>query len=368
LARRRSRLSAFDALFFERALELAARGAGNTSPNPVVGAVIVRDGKIAGEGYHHRAGEPHAEVLALRAAAERSRGATAYVTLEPCDHFGLTPPCSQAIVDAGIVRVVVGCADPNPITSGAGIERLRRAGIDVCTMEDSRARDLIEPFAWAIASDLPYVALKIATSVNGYVAERSDAQRWLTGEESRTFVRVLRARFDAVLVGAGTVRSDDPQLTVRPPRHRLRPYVRVVACETAPVEAASRIFIPEAEYSKTIVLAPAARRTAFRHLEKVADVAYVGAADSIRLELGPALRALRERNIYSVLCEGGPTLATRLVSDGFVKRFYWLVAPVSLDGPGAVPGFAGGAMPGFRYDGVERLGPDMLLTGKFVRV
>ena len=370
MARRGSRLNPLDAVFFERALELGARGLGNTSPNPAVGATIARDGVIVGEGYHHRAGAPHAEAMALEQAAEAARGATLYVTLEPCDHTGRTPPCSHAIVRAGIARVVVGCIDPNPVTAGAGLRRLRDAGIAVDVLDDPRARRLIEPFAVAISSDRPYVALKLATSLDGYVASRAGVQEWLTGDDARSYVRELRVRADAVMVGAGTVRTDDPHLTVRPPHHRLRPYVRVVACETAPVDVARSVFARQGGYDTTVVLAPAGKRAAFVTLESVADVVYVGTDDSVQLDLGAALRALRERNVQSILCEGGPTLGSRLIAGGLVDRFYWLVAPRTLNGPTAVSGFVSdpSAMPGFHYDGVERLGPDMLLTGTFDRV
>src|SRR5689334_9163173 len=221
-----------DELYLERAYELAERGLGNTSPNPAVGAVVVLDGRIVGEGYHHLAGSPHAEVHALQAAGELARGATLFVSLEPCNHFGRTPPCSQAVAAAGVRRVVIGTPDPNPKTDGGGIQYLRDRGIDVEIAKHERARSIIEPFARAIRSNRPYVTLKMAMSLDGYVASHPGRQEWLTGEEARHFVRDLRISHDAVAVGAGTVRIDNPQLTVRPPYHRLREYVRIVVCET----------------------------------------------------------------------------------------------------------------------------------------
>jgi len=203
------RLNALDRLYLSRAYELARRGAGNTSPNPIVGAVVVANGEIAGEGFHHRAGEPHAEVNALEAAGDRARGATLYVSLEPCNHFGRTPPCSHAVADAGIARVVVGTFDPNPKTNEGGIAHLRGHGVDVEIADDDEARALIEPFAAAIRSERPFVTLKMAMSLDGYVSSRSGEVQWLTGEEARAFVRELRIEHDAVMVGAGTVRIDN---------------------------------------------------------------------------------------------------------------------------------------------------------------
>jgi diaminohydroxyphosphoribosylaminopyrimidine deaminase/5-amino-6-(5-phosphoribosylamino)uracil reductase len=352
-----------------RACELAVRGRGNTAPNPAVGAVIVRDARTLGEGFHHYRGGAHAEIEALRAAGD-ARGATAYVSLEPCNHHGATPPCSDALIAAGIVRVVAGIADPNPRTAGGGFARLRAAGIAVDVAEDEQARALIEPFAVSIARSRPYVHLKLAASLDGYVAPRPGVHR-LTGELAREYVRELRASYDGVLVGAGTVRCDDPQLTVRPPRTRLRPYVRIVACEEAPVPGDRRVLLDPlqgegAAYARTIVLAPAGAREAFRALEGSADVVYAGGPDERRLDLAAALCELKLRGIASLLCEGGPTLAARLLARRLVDRIDWLIAPVLLANERAVPALRGAdlraAARGWRFDRVERLGDDLCLS------
>ena len=320
-----------------------------------------------GEGFHRVRGAPHAEVEALSAAAAAStdvRGATAYVSLEPCDHTGLTPPCSLALVAAGVARVVVGARDPNPAVAGRGIARLRAAGIAVDVADDSLSRTAIAEFAIAIGRPRPYLRLKMAASLDGFVAPRPGERYRLTGDAARGFVRDLRVTHDAVLVGAGTVRIDDPVLTVRPPSGRRKPYRRVVACETAPVPAERAIFAPVAGYDPTIVLAPAGLREAFASLENVADVVYVGAAGSRTLPLGDALVALQPFGISSVLCEGGPTLAARLIVERLVDRLDWLIAPALLRGPGAVPALAfGGGGAEFRFDRVEALGPDVVLSG-----
>lgn len=361
-----------DLVYLRRACELARRGAANVSPNPPVGSVVVREGRTLGEGFHHRRGEAHAEVEALRAAGDVA-GATLYVSLEPCNHHGRTPPCTDAIVASGIARVVIGALDPNPKTAGGGVARLREAGIAVEVAGDPWARALIEPFATAIRSPRPYVTLKMASSLDGYVAPRPGAH-WLTGDAAREFVRGLRAAHDAVMVGAGTVRVDDPLLTTRPHYARRIPYVRIVACETDPVDPARRIFAPPAEapdaFARTIVLAPRGAASKFAALEAVADVLYVGDADVRQLDVAAALRALKsERGIQSVLCEGGPTLAGRIVAAGLVDRLAWLLAPVLLRGERAVPVLAGAELAApLRFEECERLGNDLLLSAKVEHV
>lgn len=355
-----------DHVYLERAYELAERGNGNTSPNPAVGAVVVSGGRIVGEGYHHRAGEAHAEVHALSMAGESSHGATLYVSLEPCNHFGRTPPCSHAVAKAGIARVVIGAADPNPQTDGGGVEYLRERGIAVDVAGDERAVAIIAPFARAIRSSRPYVTLKMAMSLDGYIASRPGRQEWLTGEQAREYVRDLRIEHDAVAVGAGTVRVDNPQLTVRPPHHRLREYVRVVMCETDTVDRASAIFTPQHGYAKSIVVAPAGARAKFADVASVADVLFVGQETDANLDVAQGLRALKDRGISSMLCEGGPTMASHLLKAGLVDRFVWLVAPRLLRSDDAVPVLTAGPLSqlrGLRFDRVERLGADLLVSG-----
>jgi diaminohydroxyphosphoribosylaminopyrimidine deaminase/5-amino-6-(5-phosphoribosylamino)uracil reductase len=362
-------LTPLDELYLQRACELAARGIGSTSPNPPVGAVLVRDNRIVGEGYHRRAGDAHAEANALRQAARDARGATLYVSLEPCRHVGRTPPCTHAVIDAGIVRVVAGTLDP---TLHGGAAELRERGVDVAVAQDPVARDLIEPFARAVTLRRPYVALKMAMSLDGAIASRPGVEQQLTSQEARRYVRDLRIAHDAVMVGAGTVRVDDPQLTVRPAHHRLRPYVRVVVCQTEGVSARSRIFATEEGYAKSVVLAPSGLANRLDELRSVADVIGVGPPENLGLDLPQALEALRAHGIYSVLCEGGPTLAARLIATGQVDRFYWAVAPLFLATQGAVPVLARGDLlrKGVRleFDRVERTGEDIMVSGTFASV
>jgi diaminohydroxyphosphoribosylaminopyrimidine deaminase/5-amino-6-(5-phosphoribosylamino)uracil reductase len=352
---------------------LAARGIADAAPNPPVGCVLVREGVTLGEGWHHRPGEGHAEVEALRDARTRGhdpRGATAYVSLEPCNHHGRTPPCSEALIDAGVARIVIGALDPNPRTAGGGVRRLRDAGIQVECADDERARALIERFRFTIASTRPYVTLKMAMSLDGCVTSRAGVREWLTGEASRERVHALRAEYDAVMVGAGTIRVDDALLTVRPHVTRRATYRRIIVCERDPIPLASRVLAapddaPDGAYARTIVLAPAGARARFAGLEPVADVVYVGADDALELDLAAALEALRERGVTTVFCEGGPTLAGRLIAADLVQRALFFIAPRFLRGPDAVPVLSGAelaATAGWRIDGSERVGEDLLLT------
>ncbi|MGD0472205.1 MAG: bifunctional diaminohydroxyphosphoribosylaminopyrimidine deaminase/5-amino-6-(5-phosphoribosylamino)uracil reductase RibD [Candidatus Velthaea sp.] len=379
MERRRGQAIELERAYLARAYELAARAIADASPNPPVGAVVVRDGRTLGEGYHHRCGEPHAEVealLAARAGGADVRGATLYVSLEPCDHHGRTGPCTQAILAAGIARVVAGTLDPNAV-AGGGAARLRAAGVAVDVVDDSAARALIERFAFATAHAIPFVTLKMAMSLDGAIAPRPCGNYAVSGAPARELVRDLRYEYDAVMVGAGTIRADDAQLTVRPHRTRRKPYVRVVVCENDAVPAHSRVFAappdaPAGAYAPTIVLAPAGIRERFTALETIADVVYVGPSAARTLDLAAALRALRERDLCSVLCEGGPTLGGRLLEAHLVARIVWFIAPRFLQTPQAVPVLAGAdltrAFDGWRFDRVERVGNDMLVSARVDRV
>jgi diaminohydroxyphosphoribosylaminopyrimidine deaminase / 5-amino-6-(5-phosphoribosylamino)uracil reductase len=364
------RLTPLDALFLQRAYELAARGIGSTAPNPPVGAVVVREGRVVGEGFHRRAGGPHAEAEALAAAGGQARGATMYVSLEPCKHVGRTPPCAQALLRAGVARVVAGTRDPSEHGGGAAL--LESRGVNVAVAGDTAASELIESFARANASRRPYVGLKMAMSLDGAVASRPGVREQLTGDPTASYVRDLRGAYDAVMVGANTVRVDDPRLTVRPPRHRARPYRRIVACESEPVERTSSVFGHEPGYDRTVVLAPSGRRDRFDALRETADVLYVGEADALRLDPIAALEALRAHEIFSVLCEGGPKLAAALVAADAVDRFYWAIAPKILGSEHAVPVLSGSDLTLTNrrphFDRIERLGDDLMIGGTFERV
>lgn len=336
-------------IHMRRALALAQRGWGQTAPNPMVGAVVVQDGHVVGEGYHERFGELHAEPMALRMAGERARGATLYVTLEPCAHHGKTPPCVDAIVAAGIQRVVIGATDPNPVAAG-GAKVLRAAGIEVVTgVEEAAARELNAPFFFAHAAPRPWITLKLAVSLDGALTDARRSSGWLTGPAARAEVHRMRAGSDAIGVGVGTLLADDPLLTVRdgtPPRVPPRRVVFDDRLETppgarllaAPLPAAVTIVATRGEAS-----APADRR---QRLE--AAGAEVVVADS--LEGG--LEALRGTGVRSLLVEGGAGLAGRLLEAAVVDRLVIFQAPIVL-GHGALNAFA--RAPAATVDGAERL-------------
>jgi diaminohydroxyphosphoribosylaminopyrimidine deaminase / 5-amino-6-(5-phosphoribosylamino)uracil reductase len=357
-------LTPLDELYLQRACELAARGLGNTAPNPPVGAVVVRDGRVVGEGYHRRAGGPHAETNALAQAGAAARGATIYVSLEPCRHVGHTPPCTQALARAGIARVIAATVDPSE--HGGGATELRSQGIETTIAGDPAARSLIEIFAHTMGSVRSYVALKMAMSLDGLVASRPGTRERLGSAEEERYVRELRTNHDAVMVGSGTVRTDDPLLTVRPPHDRLRPFVRVVACGETAISPRSRVFTPVPGYAPTIVLAPAGLRDRFAELAEVAELLLVGKKDCAVLDLGEAMKALRARGLVSVLCEGGPRLGASLLAANVVDRVYWAIAPRFLSAANAVPVLSGAGLRGVRleFDRVERAGRDVILSAR----
>ncbi|MEP7066095.1 MAG: bifunctional diaminohydroxyphosphoribosylaminopyrimidine deaminase/5-amino-6-(5-phosphoribosylamino)uracil reductase RibD [Gemmatimonadota bacterium] len=321
-----------DASFMRRALELARKGWGQTAPNPMVGAVVVRDGVIVGEGYHTKFGADHAEVEALRAAGDAATGATAYVTLEPCAHVGKTPPCTTALVAAHVARVVVAARDPNREAAG-GIELLRTAGIAVTLgVAENEARELNAPFFHAFEAKRPWVTLKLAVSLDAALADATGRSRWITGEASRRVVHEMRAGSDAIGAGIGTVLSDNPSLTVRDaPAPRVAP-TRVVFDRGARLPASS-VLVRTAREIPTIVVAespPAARSSAL-----AAFGVQVVDARSLRV----ALDALGDRGVRSLLVEGGARLAGAFIGAGMVDRLV-IFQGSAIFGAGALGAFA----------------------------
>ncbi|HEX6966645.1 MAG TPA: bifunctional diaminohydroxyphosphoribosylaminopyrimidine deaminase/5-amino-6-(5-phosphoribosylamino)uracil reductase RibD [Gemmatimonadaceae bacterium] len=321
-----------DRAHMRRALALARRGWGQTAPNPMVGAVVVQGGEVIGAGYHARYGGDHAEVAALRQAGARARGATVYVTLEPCAHFGKTPPCADALIAAGVSRVVIAARDPNPTAAG-GIERLRQAGIAVAVgIEEQAARELNGPFFHAFPATRPWITLKLAVAIDGAIADAQGRSQWITGARSRREVHRLRAGHDAIAVGIGTVLADDPSLTVRDVRApRVAPR-RVVFDRTARIPLDATL-VRTAREIPTIVVTESASPDRVSALDR-AGVEVVR-ADSLM----DALTQLRAREIRSLLVEGGARLAGALLTHGAVDRMIIFRAPVLL-GAGALNAFA----------------------------
>ncbi|MFJ1598994.1 bifunctional diaminohydroxyphosphoribosylaminopyrimidine deaminase/5-amino-6-(5-phosphoribosylamino)uracil reductase RibD [Streptomyces sp. NPDC088261] len=315
-----------------RAITLAALGLGSTSPNPVVGCVILdASGRLAGEGFHRRAGGPHAEIHALRAAGGRARGGTAYVTLEPCDHTGRTGPCSQALVDAGVARVVYAVADPDP-RAGGGAGTLRAAGVTVergLLEEEAEAGNT----AWLTSVRLgrPHVRWKYAATLDGRIAAADSTSRWITSPEARADVHRLRAEADAVVVGSGTARTDDPHLAVRGIDGAVQPLRVVVDTEATAVRPGARIL--DSAAPTLIAVAEDADLGGRGHLK---DVVRLPRADR-GLDIPALLAALYERGVRSVLLEGGPSLAGSFVAAGAVDHVVGYLAPVLLGaGPHAL--------------------------------
>ncbi len=344
-----------------RAIALAWGGWGRVGGNPLVGALVLRDGEPAGEGFYAAFGERHAEVVALEAAGERARGAELVVTLEPCAHYGTTPPCAEAIVAAGIRRVVFGAREVNPRARGGG-EALRRAGVQVVSgVLEGEVRAQSAHFFHRFAGHArPFVALKLAVSLDARIADRRGRSRWVSGAEAREYVHWLRAGFDAIAVGAGTAAADDPALTVRGPVTPATPPLRVVFDRRAQSREAS--VVRTARETPTLVVVGTGAPASVRATLEAAG-AQVAAAD----DLGSALAELHRRGVGSVLVEGGGVVAGRLLKEELVDRLHLIVAPIFLGGDG-VPAFGG--VPGVAIEDVRRwrtvarhtLGNDSLLV------
>ena len=336
-----SDLGARDRAWLARAARLAARGWGRVRPNPMVGCVLVRDGVVVGEGWHEEFGGPHAERNALEAAGAEARGATAYVTLEPCDHHGKTPPCSGALVDAGVRRVVYGARDPGPDASG-GRHRLRAAGVEVTRAScDPELGPGIDPaFFFTARNRRPYVALKLAVSRDGKIAAAAGERTQITGPETARDVHRLRSGFDAVMIGSATALIDDPLLTVRHGIEPRRAPARVVLdsrCRTGP---RSRLLGSVGEAPVIVLATGAAPADRVRDLEQAgATVILLGEEQDGRVRLDDAMAACWETGLGAVLCEGGASLAAALIGAGLAQRLYLYEAPHTL-GEGGVRAFA----------------------------
>ncbi len=315
-----------------RALALAARGLGRTHPNPAVGALVVRRGRVVGAGFHRRAGAPHAEVIALARASGRARGATLYVTLEPCVHHGRTPPCIDSVLAAGVLRVVVGMADPDPRVRGRGIRRLRAGGVRVTTgICGAECRRLLRGYVMRTVRGRPFVVLKLAASLDGRIATATHASRWITGPGARRHAHALRDRLDAVMVGAGTVRVDDPRLTCRLPEGR--DPIRIVVDGRLRMSPRARVLRVRSAAPTWVVTAADAPRVREAVL-RAAGAEVIRLPGHGRVRLAAALSELGRRGVTSVLLEGGATLAAAALRGRLVDSVVLFLAPMIIGGDG----------------------------------
>jgi diaminohydroxyphosphoribosylaminopyrimidine deaminase/5-amino-6-(5-phosphoribosylamino)uracil reductase len=361
-----------DEYYLKRALTLARRGRGKTSPNPMVGAVIVRNDRIVGEGFHLKAGLRHAEIAALKKAGNRARGAVLYVNLEPCRHYGRTPPCVDAIIKSGVKRVVAAMVDPNPVNRGKGISRLRKAGIKVETgLLEKEARALNEAFIKYVGSGIPFVTAKTAQSLDGKIATVTGDSKWVTGERSRRFVHRLRAEADAVLTGINTVIRDDPLLNARAGSGpAARQPLRVVIDSTLRIPPDAKLLKDRTGGKVLIAVSrPKSVRKAEMLRKKGAEIVRIPGRKG-RVDLKKLLRRLAERGVTRVLIEGGGEITASALEERLVDRMCFFIAPKIVGGKSAVTPVEGGGI-GKMNRAIEltemrvrRFGTDLMVEGR----
>ncbi|MBF0271170.1 MAG: bifunctional diaminohydroxyphosphoribosylaminopyrimidine deaminase/5-amino-6-(5-phosphoribosylamino)uracil reductase RibD [Magnetococcales bacterium] len=354
------------------ALRLAARATGRTRPNPVVGCVIVRDGEIVGQGFHPCAGAPHAEVYALRQAGERARGASLYVNLEPCSHHGRTPPCADAVIRAGVARVVIAMIDPNLQVSGRGVERLRSAGVEVVVgVRAEEAQELNRPFVTWIEQERPLITLKLAASLDGKTATRTGESQWITGPAARAWVQRMRDQHDAVMVGIGTILADDPRLNCRMPNGR--DPIRVVVDSRLRIPDRARVFDSSVVSPLWIATGRGANFARAEALGSRANVRVIPCRETPdgRVNLADLMSRLGEMDLTSVLCEAGSVLTGALLEAGLADRMALFLAPKLIGGHDS-PGLLDSVGIGSLADAqrlvnmrVTQVGEDLLVEGDF---
>ncbi len=364
--------TAVDRRLMTRALELAAYGQGYVEPNPLVGCLVVQSGEIVGEGFHQRFGGPHAEIEALRAAGDRAAGATMYVTLEPCCHHGKTPPCSEAVIAAGIRRVVLAQRDPFPQVAGGGIKQLQDAGLEVeVGLLEDEARQLNAPYLKLIETGRPWIIAKWAMTLDGKIATRTGDSRWISSEASRAVVHQLRGRVDAIMVGRGTVETDDPLLTARPPGPRIA--TRIVCDTAASLSSDSQLVRTVSAAPLLVAAGPAATAENRRRLQAAGCEVLVCDGETHAARLEQLLDELGRRRMTNVLVEGGGTLLGALFDAGAIDEVHVFIAPKIIGGVAAPSPIGGAGIDLMEHaltianPQVERLGPDLYLHGRCAR-
>ena len=356
-----------DDKWMRRALRLAEKGRGRTSPNPMVGAVLVKRGKAVGDGYHARAGEPHAEIVAIKNAGEKVKGATLYLNLEPCTHYGKTPPCVPAVIKAGVRRVVVGMEDPNPLVKGRGLVHLKQAGLDVNVgILEKECHRLNEAFCKYIVKHEPFIILKMAATLDGKLATRNGESQWITGEASRRFVHRLRDQVDGVVVGIGTVLKDDPMLTARI-RGGRDPY-RIVFDSRLRIPENAKVFdlSPSKAIVATTEMAP---QDKIERLQEKGARVLISDSKLGKVDLKSSLLKLGELGLMSLLVEGGSQINGSFLDQGLIDKIFLFLSPKLIGDPMA-PGIFNGAgvaslkeAISIRDLKVRKIGEDILLEG-----
>ena len=353
-----------------RALELAAKGKGFTSPNPMVGAVVVKKSKIIGEGYHRRPGDKHGEIIALESCSEDPRTATLYLNLEPCCHLGRTPPCVEAIIEAGIKRVVAAMVDPNPLVNGKGFELLKQHGIEVevglCQQE---AEELNEKFIFFIKNRKPFVMIKAALSLDGKIATATGKSRWLSSPEARMYVHQLRQEYDAIMVGINTLLRDNPRLTIRWPEAEQKKILRVVLDSKLRIPLQCRLLRERGGGEVLVFTTPAAPADRIKQLRDLGVEVVVAKEKGGRVDLKYALKQLAEKGIISLLIEGGSEVFATALREKVINKVLFIYAPKIIGGRDSIPLFSGEGKreltSAYQLTRVRsyRLGPDVVIEG-----
>lgn len=359
--------------FMRQTFRLAKKACGRTSPNPMVGAILVKDGKIVGKGYHKKAGEPHAEINAVKAAGELSIGADLYVNLEPCSHHGRTPPCANAVIKAGIKRAFIAIKDPNPEVAGSGIKRLQEAGIKVETgILENEALILNEAFIKHVTTGMPFVTLKAASSLDGRIATRTGDSKWITGEASRLHVHKMRDQVDAIMVGIGTVEIDNPSLSTRLPNKKGQNPIRVIIDEELRISLSARVINPESKDSLIIATTEMAATKKIEKLEKLGAKILVFRSINKMVPLKELMRELGTIGITSLLIEGGSEIHASALSEGIADKLAIFYAPKIIGGISSIP-IVGGKGTDSLSDAIEidklttrNFGGDILIEGYIV--
>lgn len=362
--------------YMKRVIELALLAKGRTSPNPMVGALIVKGGKIVGEGYHKKAGTPHAEINALDEAGKSARDGIMYINLEPCCHHGRTPPCTKSLIKSGLKKIVVGMVDPNPLVSGKGIKELKEAGIKVSVgLLEKECRKINEIYIKHITTGMPFVLLKVAMSLDGKIATHTKESKWITGKPARERVYQLRDEMDAVMVGIGTVLQDDPNLTVALKKRRVNNPIRIIVDSSLRIPLDANVLkSPNKGGIRTIIATTnrADDKKIAALKEKGVDVLIIEGSEE-KVNLIKLMKELGKREITSVMLEGGSELNSSAIEDGIVDKVMFFIAPRIIGGKDSVPSIGGKGIVkledslNIRDVHIDRIGSDIVVEGYLQR-